>query len=75
LVFDLQTGAHVREYDQLLSESAAKLRMLENLLISAEQAHRIMLRSGDVRPLDDLRELNRWLDAARETLQRRTDFR
>ena len=60
----------VREYDQLLSEAAGKLRMLENLLISVEQKHRLTLGSGDTRPLDDLRELNRWLDLAMGTLKR-----
>ena len=62
----------MRQYDQLLAEVAGKIAKLQDQLGPAEQAHRLLLRSGDDRPLRDLQELNGLLDMAIQIVERQS---
>ena len=65
----------MRQYDQLLADVAGTIAKLQDQLAQAEQAHRVLLRSGNDRPLRDLQELKRLLDMAIQILERQSDAR
>jgi hypothetical protein len=65
----------MHQYDQLLAEIAGKIAKLQDQLGPAEQAHRLLLRSGDDCPVRDLRELQQLLDMAIQILERKSDMR
>ena len=65
----------MHKYDQLLADVAGTIAKLQDQLGRAEQAHRLLLRSGDDRPLTDLQELKRLLDMAIQIIQRQSNTR